>query len=269
MADVAQLVEQHFRKVKVVGSNPTIGSKMAIYSSSRSRLARKEVQKTYKRLVLTGLGTILLVCLVFFAGIPTLVKFSAFLGEIKTSSQPITSQGEEEPLLAPRLEPLPDATNNPTVNISGFAQAGKEVEVFLNGESAGKTTTGGDGKFLFSGLHLSEGENRIRAQLVEGDKKSESSQTTFITYKKTAPKLEVTKPEDGASFSKDDKTIRIEGQTDPDTTVTVNDRWAIVSSTGSFYLSYTLSDGENILKIKAQDKAGNETILERKVTYSP
>lgn len=220
-------------------------------------------------MILTGLGIILFLFLIIFAGIPALVKFSALLGDVQTSSQPINSLNEASPLLSPRLEPLPDATKNPQVTISGFAQAGKEIEIFLNDESEGKTTSGGDGKFTYSNLTLTEGENRIRAYTVEGDQKSEASRTLFITYKKTAPKLESIKPEDGTSFSGENKTIHIEGQTDPDTTVTVNDRWAIVSSTGSFYLSYTLTDGENLLKIIARDHAGNETTLERKVTYSP
>lgn len=242
---------------------------MATYSSSRSRLARKEAQKSYHRLVFATLGTILLVIFIFFGGIPALVKFSAFLGDLKTSSQPITPQNEEGPLLPPRLEPLPDVTNNPQLTISGFAQTGKEVEIFLNGESLGKTTVSSDGKFLYAKITLTEGENRIKAYTVEGGKESEASKTLFITYKKTAPRLEVSQPIDSASFSGETKTIRVEGQTDPDTTVTVNDRWAIVSSTGSFYLFYTLSDGENLLKIKAIDRAGNETTVERKVTYSP
>lgn len=242
---------------------------MPYYSSSRSRLARKEAQKSYKRLLLASFGTILLIIAIFFAGIPSLIKFSAFLSEMNTSSQPVDSSSEKGPLLPPRLEPLPDATNNPQLNISGFAQAGKDVEVILNDESAGKTTVGADGKFLFSNLLLQEGENRIRTYTKEGEQKSEASQTIFITYKKTPPKLEISTPNDGATFSKNDRTIRIEGQTDADVSVKVNDRWAIVSSTGKFYLSYTLSDGENLLKIKAQDRAGNETTLEREVTYSP
>lgn len=242
---------------------------MTIYSSSRSRLARKETQKSYHRLIFTTLGTILLVIFIFFGGIPALVKFSAFLGDLKTSSQPITPQNEEGPLFPPRLEPIPDATNNPKLTISGFAQAGKEVEIFLNGESAGKTTVSSDGKFLYSQIALTEGENRIKAYALEGSKESEASKTLFVIYKKNVPKLEVSQPIDGVSFSGENKTIRVEGQTDPDTMVTVNDRWAIVSSSGSFYLSYTLSDGENLLKIKAIDRAGNETTVERKVIYSP
>lgn len=235
----------------------------------KSRLARKETQKSYNRLIFTSLGTILLIVIIFFAGIPALVKFSAFLGEVKTSSQPIAPSDETSPLLPPQFEPLPEATNNPQVTISGFAQAGKEIEIYLNSELVGKTTVDADGKFLYSNLLVGEGENRIKAYTADGERKSEASKTFFVTYKKTAPNLEVSKPEEGTSFSKENKTIRIDGKTDPDVSVTVNDRWAIVSSSGSFYAIYTLSDGENILKIKAVDPAGNETTLERKVTYSP
>ncbi|MDP3998542.1 MAG: hypothetical protein Q8P89_02905 [bacterium] len=242
---------------------------MAIHKPVQSRLAHKETQQAFKQLVLTSLGIILLLVFIIFAGIPALVKFSAFLGDVKTSGQPINPSDENSPLLPPRLESLPDATKDRQITLTGFAQPGKEIEVLINNEPAGKTTVGSDGKFLLSNLTLTEGENRIRAYTVEGETKSEPSQTIFITYKKGSPRLEVSKPEEGTSFSGDDKTIRIEGQTDPDMVVTVNDRWAIVSSTGSFYASYTLSDGENILKVRAVDEAGNETTLERKVTYSP
>jgi len=47
------------------------------------------------------------------------------------------------------------------------------------------------------------------------------------------------------------------------------DRFVSVKDDGSFTYNLRLNDGENTLTIIARDAAGNETKLERKVTYQP
>ncbi len=242
---------------------------MAAYRSNKSRLVRREINTSYQRLVWTSLGTIVLILAFIFLGIPALVKFSALVGDIKSSSEPINKRGDDAILLPPRFETLPEATNSARITIHGFAQAGKSVEIFLNDDSKGEITVDNDGKFVFPNLSLKKGENKIRAYTIEGQQKSDSSQIFFVTFDNAAPKLEITKPEDGNSFSGENKDIQVEGKTDPENSVTINDRWVIVSQDGSFNAQYTLTDGENNLKIKAVNPAGNETIVERKFNYSP
>jgi PKD repeat protein len=81
-----------------------------------------------------------------------------FVGDIsvKFSTGPIGA-------VTPVLGPIATPTNKTSVSVSGVAAADLEVEVFVNGASAGKTTAGADGKFSLT-VSLAEGTNKIVAR---------------------------------------------------------------------------------------------------------
>ena len=91
----------------------------------------------------------------------------------------------------------------------------------------------------------------------------------MVSYVKGTPKLTLTSPSDGQTFSKDSNKATIAGQTDPTDRVTVNGYWAIVDSKGNFTYALPLQNGDNQLKIIATDDAGNTTEVDKKVIYSP
>ena len=64
------------------------------------------------------------------------------------------------------------------------------------------------------------------------------------------------------------KAVIVTGKVKEDSTVTINGRFVVVQNDGSFSYDFPLNDGDTILKITATDEAGNQTSVERKVTYS-
>ena len=80
-----------------------------------------------------------------------------------------------------------------------------------------------------------------------------------------APEAEVTEPQDGTEFDAKSKLITISGKTEAGVKIYLNDRFFLPKADGTFSSSYSLNAGENILKIKFVDEAGNEVEIERKV----
>jgi bacillopeptidase F len=232
-----------------------------------SRLARFEEKRAYQRLFLSILATITIILMVIFLGIPALVKFSIFIGGIKGG--PETTQDTTKPF-PPILESPGEATNSATITISGYAEPESTLEVFLNARSFKKILVGGDGQFSIASIILTEGENKITGKATDqAGNTSTESQAVTITYKKTQPKLELSKPADNENFNGDNKEAEVSGLTDPGNNLTVSGRFVRVRPDGSFSYSYPLVTGENLLKIVATDIAGNQTTVERKVNYSP
>jgi RNA recognition motif-containing protein len=118
---------------------------------------------------------------------------------------------------------------------------------------------------------LNEGENEIMSYSKDtAGNKSATTDTFVITYDKTAPNLDITKPQDQATFyGSKERQLLIQGKTDEKTRVSVNGRHVVVESNGSFTFLTTLSEGENKFTIKAEDEASNITEKTLTVTYSP
>ena len=70
-------------------------------------------------------------------------------------------------------------------------------------------------------------------------------------------------------YGENQKNVNIVGQTEAGVTLTINDRIATVSETGSFNFSTTLSEGENQFTLKAQDRAGNEAETSLTLRFTP
>lgn len=220
-----------------------------------------------KRKVHIYLGIIVFL-VIFFAifGIQLFTKISLLLAP---SSKGATSQtGNKLALIAPRLDPMGEATNSAEITISGYANSGESVEISTETDII-KVLAAKDGTFSAPNIELVEGENRISAVSKKDKKESPPSQVLVITYKNTPPKLEVSEPEDGKEYVGDQREATIKGVTDQDARVTINDRFVRVEDDGSFSIPYSLSEGEVTLSIKSTDVAGNETVVLRKVKYRP
>ena len=105
--------------------------------------------------------------------------------------------------------------------------------------------------------------------MIRNNKESDFSQDYKISYLKDEPKLEISFPNDGASFSKADQEINIRGTTDPENAVKINDFIAIVDTEGNFSYILKLKEGENKIKIVAANLAGKTSEKELTVSYSP
>ena len=82
------------------------------------------------------------------------------------------------------------------------------------------------------------------------------------------PDLEINQP--GENETVYQSNLEIKGKTESsEIKITVNDRLVVLEKEGEFNYLYELSEGENLIKVIAQDSAGNETEKELAVTYRP
>ncbi|OGH24867.1 MAG: hypothetical protein A3B47_02015 [Candidatus Levybacteria bacterium RIFCSPLOWO2_01_FULL_39_24] len=233
----------------------------------RSRLSRRLEQKTKKNLVLSILGIVLIILLIFKFGIPFLANLSLFLSGSRTNQEQFQNQNPIF-IAPPILNSLPQATASANIIISGFSAKNQTISLYINGNPVDETKTKDDGSFSFKKA-ISTGENIIKTKAIENDKESDYSQSLTIILKKAPPFLNISSPSDNQSFSKDQNSANIKGTTDTDVKVTVNGFWAITDDNGNFSYSLPLQNGENKIKITATDLAGNKNEKELKVTYSP
>lgn len=236
---------------------------------ANSRLSRIEEKRTKKQLFFVLGGIVLVIFISFTIGIPLLVRVSALIGTIK-SNQPSTDSNDNTAPYAPTLNPIADYTNNEILKLEGFAEPETTLKIFLNETELKKVLVGNDGSFSFPDLQLEIGENNIHATATDkAGNESSSSKILHITYKKGAPQLEISEPQEGQGFGKNQETITIKGKTDKGVDLRINDRFVSISDDGSFSFSLKLNEGENTITFIARDQAGNETRSERKVNYTP
>lgn len=222
----------------------------------RSRLARTEEKSNKKKAYWYIILTITSLVLLVFLGIPAIVKMASFLTELRSSGEPIGIE-DTTPPAPPQLDDLPEATSKSAITISGTAEPGVTVIIYLNGEEL-ETLVDNSGEFSHSS-GINKGENVVYA--LAKDSAGNESQTTeeyYIVFDNESPDLEISSPEDGAEFyGSKQRQVTIEGLTEDDVKITVNDRFVVVESDGTFTFATTLSEGENSFAIKAEDKAGN------------
>jgi len=225
----------------------------------RSRLLEKQEEKSLRLAIIFIFLSLSLIFGVIFFGPTVLVKLSLFFANLKSSSQPPQSE-DKIPPAPPQLVIPFDATSSAKINFSGFAEPGVKVEIFLNGVSKETLVADNDGNFRISDLEIGSGENEIYAVATDNAGNiSQPSPKISVVFDNTPPKLEISEPEDKATFYGLSKTIEIKGETEEEATVSVNDHLATMEAEGKFRYSLTLAPGVNNVKIVATDKAGNQT----------
>lgn len=237
--------------------------KVKKYSSRKS----KEIL-AYRKAAITLILTLSILILILLFGVQGLVQLASFLGSLRSASVPI-EKTKEELLLPPRLAALPIATNSANISVSGFAENGSTVEIFLNDVLVGSTLVSKEGKFEISDIALEEGENKVYAFVRKNDKRSAASRTMHIIFKESPPKLEISSPADNTVISDKEGKAKIEGETDPEASLSINGHWVIVRKDGTFSFELSLAEGENKIEVVARDAAGNEVSKTLTVEYRP
>lgn len=233
--------------------------------SKRSRLNRRLEKESKRNFALSILGIIFVLFLLFKFGLPLLINLSIFLSGSKQPTQ--VSSNSPDFVMAPSLNPLSTATNSAKFTLSGKSVPKATIDFYLNDSLVDKTQVDKNGNFSFDNQFI-KGDNKIYVVAKLDNKKSNPSDTIFILYKDSKPNLTVSSPSDGQQFSKDQNEVNIAGSTDPQVKVTVNGFWAIVDQSNNFIYKLKLQNGENVIKITAEDQAGNKTEKEIKVKYS-
>lgn len=227
-----------------------------------SRLIKKERSKLLKQTGwFVGGGIVLVLGFLFFV-LPNFIKVVNSV----LSTNPIA---EEEAVImqAPDLVAPVTATFSAQLAIRGVGTPGMKTVLLVNGTSGPEVTAAAeDGSFTTS-IDLTEGENTVTAYTI--DEKGNESKTGHqytIVMDTAIPFLEISDPQEGQQFESKQSTITVNGKTEPNTKVYLNERFFLPRSDGSFSTTFSINTGENILKIRAVDQAGNQVEVERKVT---
>ena len=233
----------------------------------KSRLNSYQQKKTQKTIILSILGIIIVLFILFKFGIATLINFSLFLSGNKSSQNENLNQNEIAFVSAPLLNPLPTATNSGQIIISGTALKNSTVDLFINSKLIDNIDVDEKGEFSLT-ESLYKGNNIIEAKTVYKTKKSGLSNQLIVNFINTHPNLTLNSPTDGASFHREDKSVIVQGETDSNVSVTVNGFFAVLNENNNFSYNLPLHDGDNDIKIIATDQAGNSTEKNIKVNYS-
>jgi hypothetical protein len=151
-------------------------------------------------------------------------------------------------------------TNDDTPTISGTAEPGATVEVFVDGALVGKATADMNGAWTLEAPMLTDGEHTIRAT----SRGKESSVT--ITVDTMAPVTTVTAPTTGGTVMTG--TPVISGTGEPGSTVTIlidgmEVGTVVVGQDGMWTFTPTtpLGEGEHTIVVVGKDEAGNSLEL--------
>lgn len=231
-----------------------------------SRLMRHEERKQQKRLVLALGGILGIIILLFVFGLKILVGFSLLIDRSRGAAIP--QQQAQELILPPILDSLPEATNSASITITGKSDPGVKIVFYIDEEESATLPVDSDGSFSLT-KKLAEGDHTVSVKAKnEKGTLSDLSNVITVAIMRKKPELTVTDPGEGARIVGENNTIVVKGKTSSENTVTVNDRFAVVGSDGSFSLTFGLPEGETTLHIVATDPAGNQESTDRSVSYS-
>lgn len=229
-------------------------------------LLKKEEKEAYKRLLISAAIVVFFIFTFVLWGPQILVKFAEFIDLIRNSGTPPPLLQDTTPPVPPRFDSLPSATNSAYITITGYAEPGSSVEIFLNKQTVSNILADNSGNFKVDNIRLRDGTNILEARSTDkAGNRSSLGEAVNITLDKTPPLLEVSYPPDNVTFSSDERELTISGKTEENATVTVNGFWAITDGVGNFSSTILLSNGENKLIIEASDAAGNKKQILRTV----
>jgi bacillopeptidase F len=229
-----------------------------------SRLTKHEQNKVAKQTAMIAGVSIVVALVFFFVVIPGLIRFvgAALDGNINTDL------ADTIPPQKPVLAAPPDATPSAKVLIKGYTEAKAAVYVVANGEKTGEVIANDTGDFEID-VALTAGENTITAYAKDqAGNESELGKQYMIIMDNEVPKLELKDLADGQSFqTRQNQLLTVSGTTEPKARVYLNDRLVFAKADGSFTTKHQLNEGENILKFRILDQAGNQFEKELKVQF--
>lgn len=168
--------------------------------------------------------------------------------------------------VAPYLTPIPEATQEDKIDVTGQSVAGMKIDLFIDGAKFGEIISDSQGSFAFTEAPVGIFQEEIYATASDQDGNTSSKSITYKIVKDTEPpEIKITKPEGGSeTYKSTGHAYTITGETEPEATVYINEQLSITNpTTGTFSGSVRLEQGQNTIIVKVVDKALNET--EKKV----
>lgn len=232
-----------------------------------SRLVKREKQKLIKHTWIAVVLSLGLLLIFIFFGLPNAPRIIALIA----GTNPTTGQSDTIPPQVPVVQISQRYTNQPKYTIKGIAEAKSQVIIIRNDLELDAVTTGEDGIFERS-IELDEGQNIISAYSVdEAENQSQTSKNEVITLDTKKPELVLGEgiSEEMSIVGKDKQYFTISGVTKPGAKVSINERFLFAKADGSFSYRYRLSEGDNQIKIVAEDKAGNSVEQSIVIKFKP
>lgn len=148
--------------------------------------------------------------------------------------------------------------NNENVTIKGTAAPGMDVHIFSNDKDIANGKVNDDGSFSID-VVLQEGVNILKAKTITEIGSTPYSQEIKVIVDKAIPVLEITSPQNNTNSN--DQVITVTGTAKDDNLeyVEVNGTKTDIDSNGNWTAKLMSKEGENVIKVVARDKAGNET----------
>ncbi len=231
----------------------------------KSRLRDVEEQKSIKSAAIFGGLTLLIIIFAIFFGLPLFSKFINLFSKKSTTESVLQNSN----LLPPNLSIIPQFTNQKSIIIKGNTSPNSIIKITFN-NSSDETTSDASGNFA-ANIGLTKGMNVIYAEMIDKNGNQSSKSTTYtVNFTDQIPNLTVNTPQNNQNFyGSTQQNLNIQGTTDANNTVTINDHVAILDNAGKFNYSFNLAQGDNDLKIVSVDQAGNKKEIDLKVTFNP
>ncbi len=168
----------------------------------------------------------------------------------------------------PIFSNIPSATSKTGINISGIAEPGSTVTLFVNGPKAGESIADSEGGFAFMAVNLRKGKNLIYAKSKDSSgNESGKSATAAVTVDEEKPTITIDAPKDGEMIRNLNERIEVKGRINEEAVVKINGRLAVSRPSFEFELLIGVDEGRIEIKIEAVDKAGNKAEKLMTVTY--
>ena len=153
--------------------------------------------------------------------------------------------------------------DSPTPTISGTAEPGATVEIFIDGEKVDEVTAGEDGTWTYEVTEdLGEGDHTVEARTTNEAGSEGSSGEVSFTIAGDAP-LVITSPTDGEDVEGPDVTITGTGEPGTEVTVTAGGetQTVTVDEDGNWSVTFEdLPDGETTVEASAGDDSVTVTV---------
>lgn len=232
-----------------------------------SRLASVEEKKNIKNAYYYVFLSILAIVFLIFFGLPMLIKFAGFVGDIAKSDKAV-EVNDMTPPAPPQFGNLPEFTKDEILEITGKSENGAVISIRANNVIS-EVVANSEGVFNFT-FNLDRGENTIDAKAKDASNNESTQTPTYkILFDNQEPELEITSPVDGTSyFGSSQRQLSIKGNVDEQVDLTVNGRVVTVKDDLTFNYTTTLSEGENKFDIIAKDPSGNESTASLTFNFS-
>ncbi len=197
-----------------------------------------------------------------------LLSTSVFIAHFFTKNTEIKQTKNNDIYSFVNIDSIPSATNSANIIVSGSVFNINHITFYLNGKKIKEVTLKSSDNFSEEIDNLKEGDNEIfvRGKTIDGKTIKESKKFN-VFYKKNKPKIEIKEPVDGDKTSQPEITIK--GSTEKETFIKINDLPIVVDALGNFETVFRLKEGENKIKIVAEDQAGNQNEKIITVFYQP